>query len=125
MKVKCIRLLDARGEVESASSWLTIGQVYHVMSIFMNQQSGLSYRIVSNDRDPGFASMAYQNASSFEVISSKLPSNWRVRILGNSAIDISPEAWQQDGFIEAFYDRDPSAYSVFERERDIIRSEEP
>jgi hypothetical protein len=39
--------------------------------------------------------------------------------------NISPEAWQQHGFLEAFYDRSPDTYSIFERERDIILSEDP
>jgi hypothetical protein len=125
MKVKCTQLLNESGAPESDSPWLTIGQTYHVMSIFMDQQSGLRYRIISSERDPGFATMAYQSAKSFEVVSKKVPSNWNVRILDNAAIDISPVAWQQPGFIESFYDRDPDAYTVFERERDIIRAEDP
>jgi hypothetical protein len=125
MKVKCTQLFDASGAPESASAWLTIGQTYHVMSILMDQQSGLRYRIISSERDPGFATMAYHSAKSFDVVSKKTPSNWNVRILDNAAIDISPEAWQRAGFLESFYDRDPDAYALFERERDIIRAEDP
>jgi hypothetical protein len=125
MKVKCTNLFDAKGRVADSSPWLTIGRVYHVMSIFMDQQSGLRYRIISHDRDPGFATMGYQSAKSFELISTIIPSNWKIGILEDSAIDISPEAWQQHGFLEAFYDRNPDTYSIFERERDIILSEDP
>jgi hypothetical protein len=125
MKVKCTSLFNAKGEMVDSSPWLTVGRVYHVMSIFMDQQSGLRYRIISNERDPGFATIGYQSAKSFEVVSGVVPSNWRIRILENSAIDVSPTSWQQNGFLEAFYDRDPEAYLVFERERDIIRTEDP
>ena len=125
MKVKCVKLVDVNGDPVEFSPWLTISRVYHVMGIFMDQQSGLRYRIISQDRDPGFATMAYQDAGLFEVVSDIIPSNWRIRILNNSTIDISPAAWQQNGFLEAFYNRDQSSYPIFERERDAVFREDP
>lgn len=61
--------------------------------------------------------------TAFEVISEKVPSNWR-KWKSMNAFGMGPEAWQAPGFLEAFYDHDPATYSNFERERDIILSEE-
>ncbi len=33
MKVKCIRILNIYGEDVELSPWITVGRVYHVMSI--------------------------------------------------------------------------------------------
>ena len=69
--------------------------------------------------------MGYHSADCFEIVSDVIPSNWRVKIYKMSDIDISPAAWQEHGFLETFYDADPTVYPIFERERDIILSEDP
>jgi hypothetical protein len=124
MKVKCIRLLNADGEEVESSSWLTLGHVYHVMGIYVAPDGRRSFRIISRNPEREWPQMGYQNAQCFEVISEKVPSNWRE--WGNkSACGIGPEAWQTPGFLEAFYDHDPATYPIFERERDIILREDP
>jgi hypothetical protein len=125
MKVKCVRILDSAGKEIESSPWLTLGRIYHVMTIYIESDKRRSYRIISNNRDPGFATMGYHSAECFEIVSDVIPSNWRVKIYKMADIDISPEAWQVPGFLEDFYDADPKAYSIFERERDVILSEDP
>lgn len=125
MKVKCVRLLNADNKEVEFSPWLTLGRTYHVMGISVEPSRGRRYQIISHDRDPGFATMGYHAAECFEIVSDVIPSNWRVKIYKMSYIDISPEDWQVPGFLEAFYDADPSAYPIFERERNIIRQEDP
>jgi hypothetical protein len=125
MKVICVRLLNADNlEVESMP-WLSLGRVYHVMSIYIESNGARSYRIISNDVDAGFATMGYHFAECFKIISDVIPSNWKVRVCNMSDIDISPEAWQAPNFFEDFYDANPAAYLVFQRERDFILSEDP
>ncbi len=125
MKVKCVRLLNSDDkEVESSPS-LTLGRIYHVMGIYIEPKRGRRFQIISNNRDPGFATMGYHSAECFEIVSDVIPSNWRVKIYKMADIDISPEAWQVPGFLEDFYDADPKVYSIFERERDVILSEDP
>lgn len=125
MKVKCIRLLDWNGREVETSPWLTLARIYHVMGISIGSDKRCHYQIISNDRDPGFAAMGYHSADCFEIVSDVIPSNWRVKIYKMSDIDISPSAWQEPGFLESFHEADPDTYPIFERERDIIRKEDP
>lgn len=60
----------------------------------------------------------------FNVVSNFIPSNWQ-EWEDRGISGISPLAWQEVGFSEAFYDHDPSVYPIFERERDIILREDP
>lgn len=69
--------------------------------------------------------MGHHRAECFEIVSTVVPTNWRLKIMEDGAISIAPKSWQAPGFLETFYDRDPSAYSVFERERDLILKEDP
>ena len=68
--------------------------------------------------------MGSHQAECFEVVSDVVPSNWRTMVYPGIT-DISPAAWQEHGFYEAFSDHDPATYPIFERERDIILSEDP
>lgn len=124
MKIRCIRLLDADGREVEFSSWLTLGRIYHVMSIFVDQDDRRSYGIINSHPEGEWPQMGSHQAECFEVVSDIVPSNWREwKSAGCSGV--SPAAWQADNFYEAFYDHDPATYSIFERERDIILSEDP
>jgi hypothetical protein len=125
MKVKCVKLVDARGREVNDSAWLTLERVYPVLGIFVDPDGRRSYQIITNDRDPGFAAMVCPSAECFEIVSTTVPSNWRLKIRENGVMSIAPGAWQEPGFLEAFYDRDPAVYPIFERERDLILSEDP
>ncbi|MGO3741124.1 hypothetical protein [Kerstersia sp.] len=125
MKVKCVRFLDENGNIKSDSAWLTIGQTYHVMEIYISSSRACRYRIISNHKDPGFFSMGLHPAECFEITSDIIPSNWKMKIHKMSAIEISPARWQENNFLEDFYDADPAVYPIFEAERDIIMREDP
>lgn len=124
MKVKCIRLLNAYGEEVEFSPWLTLGRVYHVLSISIDQNGKRSYGIVSGFREGEWPQMGSHQEECFEVVSDVVPSNWRTMVY-QGITDISPAAWQEPGFYEAFSDHDPATYPIFERERDIILREDP
>lgn len=124
MKVKCIQLLDADGLVVEYSPWLCLGRIYHVMEIYVEPDGVRSYSIISCHPEGEWPQMGYQRAECFEVISETVPSNWCDWINENAA-GTSPAAWQIPGFREAFYAHDPTAYPIYERERDIIRQEDP
>lgn len=125
MKVKCIRLLDLDGNEVNHSPWLTLGSIYHVLSVFMGSDGKRSYTIVTHERDGEWPSMGGYQAECFEVVSTVVPSNWRVWVHESSAIGISPPAWQSPRFNEGFFDHDPATYPVFVREREIILREDP
>jgi hypothetical protein len=124
MKVKCIRLLDADGREVEFSPWLTLGRIYHVMSIYMDANGQRSYGVISHHPKGEWPQLVRHQAECFEIVSSVVPSNWR-EWKDETATGVSPAAWQDGSFCEGFYDHDPVTYPIFERERDIILSEDP
>ncbi|RZI84074.1 MAG: hypothetical protein EOP38_10365 [Rubrivivax sp.] len=124
MKVKCVRLLDHEGNEVMSSPWLKLGKIYHVLSIFIDAAGNRRFGVDSQPLGE-WPSSAEHQAECFEVVSTAVPSNWRVWIHESSAIGISPQSWQVAGFAEALFEHDPSAYLVFEQERQVILAEEP
>jgi len=125
MKVRCVRLLDHKGAEVLSSPWLTIGQTYQVLSISIDANGKRSFGIVTSELPgewPGFGS---HQAECFEIVSTVVPSNWRVWIHDSSAMGISPAAWQVPGFAEALFEHDPTTYPIFEHERQVILNEDP
>ncbi|GAB7129749.1 hypothetical protein JCM19000A_42570 [Silvimonas sp. JCM 19000] len=125
MKVKCTRLLDSEGREVINSPWLTLGQTYHVLSIFINPDGKRSYAIVGCEKDGEWPSMVAHQSECFEIVSTVAPSNWRAWIHESAAIGLSPLAWQDPGFNEGFFDHDPATYRIFVREREIMLREDP
>lgn len=124
MKVKCIRILNAEGHEVESSPWLTLGHVYHVLSMSIDSDGKRSFGITSGYREGEWPHIGSHRQECFEVVSNIEPSNWRATVV-QGITDISPAAWQKNGFYEAFSDRDPVTYPIFQRERDIILSEDP
>lgn len=124
MKVKCIRLLDSDGRDVEFSPWLTLGRVYHVLSMSIDQNGKRSYGIISGFRAGQWPQIVGFQEECFEVVSDVVPSNWHTMVYPTFT-DISPAAWQEPGFYEAFSDHDPATYPIFEREREIILGEDP
>ena len=125
MKVKCIKLLGLNRNIVESSNWLEIGAVYHVITIYIDLFKGVSYRIINSDSDSIVSGMGIQDASAFEIVSDVIPASWKVKVLKNTAITISPLAWQKNGWWEAFYEDDPVAHTEFEREYNLILAEDP
>lgn len=125
MKVRCIKLLNLEGEEIDSSSWMRIGEIYHVLSIFIDQSGKRSFAIVANQRVGEWPTMVSHPAECFEIVSTVVPSNWSPWIHSSSAIGISPVAWQDPAFAENFFDHDPQTYQIFEREQKIILQEDP
>lgn len=124
MKVKCVRILNADGSEVEFSPWLTMGRVYHVLSMSIDPHGKRSYGITSGYREGEWPHMGSHQQQCFEVVSDIVPSNWRTTVC-RGFTDISPAAWQENGFYEAFADHDPATYPIFQREREIILSEDP
>lgn len=120
MKIKCVKYINSDGAETNTSAWLNIGKNYHVMGIYIDPNCVKYFQLISNDVDPGFATMGYHHAAAFEIVTTSLPVNWHVKIYLNGAINISPKSWQVDGFMEDFYNRDPLANEIFEFEKQKI-----
>ena len=118
MKVKSI-YNEFTKKYEKESSWITIGKEYIVLGLTIRLNE-ITY-LIATDQDEMPAS---QNAIQFEIISGKIPSNWKI-IPGEFAfLFILPSAWCEPGIMEAFYDQDPEALKIYKREAMIIYQEE-
>lgn len=103
---------------------MSIGRTYHVLSIFIDHKGKRYYTITGYEREDEWPHMAGHLAECFEIVSTIVPSNWRPW-LTESAIGISPLAWQDPNFSEALFNRDPASIQIFVGERDLILSEDP
>ena len=64
MKVKCCQLLDEEtGDTLESSSWLTIGRIYHALSIHMEAGGKLDFRLIGNDG----TTPAFHDAEQFQA----------------------------------------------------------
>jgi hypothetical protein len=121
MKVKCVNIYNEHTkEYQTASPWLTIGKEYIVLHIIVHHDK-VFYQILddSSDKAPGL-----HRAEQFEIVSNKIPRNWKI-FSGNLALfTIEPEAWREPGFWERCFDGDPQALEIYKREARIILEEE-
>lgn len=124
MKVKCVRYFDSQRRPAGESAWLTLGKIYHVMGMRTESGRRPEYLIVANDMDPAFAAMGYHPSESFEVVSDITPPNWEKVVSGDLERTL-PGSWFVPGFFQKFHDGDPTAYSIYERERDVIMNCDP
>ena len=119
MKVRCIQLLDSTGHPEEKSHWLTLGKVYHVMTLTFGTQKKWLLRLIGDGRN----GLALFPLEQFEIVSSNIPAAWVIR-WEKGVFELSPEPWNQPGFWERYYERDPDAIRVFEEEsRRIIQQD--
>lgn len=122
MKVKCIAISDD-GSAE-LSPWLTLGEVFHVLSLESGLNGEVWFRILANEQSVGPESLGLHSADNFEVITNFRPSNWRNRVIGGE-LESSPAAWQVDGFWGALYDGEENAALTFAKEFNLMLGEEP
>ncbi|MCA8505622.1 hypothetical protein LGN13_28410, partial [Burkholderia multivorans] len=93
MKVKCVRLLDAFGREVASSPWLTLGRIYHVVTVEIDATGKRRYGLVTSEKAGEWPSMGEHQAECFELVSATVPSNWRSKIDANGTISIAPGAW--------------------------------
>jgi hypothetical protein len=125
MKVKFVKLIDINGNKIQHSQWLSLNNTYHVLSITIESSGNRLYELVSYHKDGEWPISALHNADEFEIVSIKIPSNWQFWLDENGNMGAAPKKWLENGFYEAFYDRDPAVYDIFENERNIIIQEDP
>ena len=89
MKVQCEKIVDDEtGEVTDRDSWLTVGKVYDVLSVFINENSVTEYRLIADD---GYTPALFK-ANQFKIVCSALPSNWVANSGLNSYFELTPES---------------------------------
>lgn len=122
MRVKCINIFNQfTKKFVSTSNSLTIGKEYLVIALEINSEKRLFYRILNDD--PRGDSALYES-SQFKIVSDIIPSNWRVTQHEAGTITFSPSAWRVLGFWEDFYEYNPEAKKIYDKELKIILDEE-
>jgi hypothetical protein len=121
MKVRCIKLIDSRGNPQESSPRLTLGKVYHVLEVVQDTHSRWLLRVAGD----GTNGVAVFQLEQFEIVSPKVPDAWIVVWDAKGGFALTTEAWSQSGYWERFYDRDPEARKVFEEEKTKIVGAEP
>lgn len=121
MKARCIKLIDSRGNPQERSSWLTLGNVYHVLEVVQDTHKRWLLRVVAD----GVNGVALFQLEQFEIVSPKIPDVWIVVWNAKGGFALTTKAWSQAGFWEAYYDRDPSALGKFEDGKKQIVDADP
>ena len=121
MRVKCSEIINEHTkQIQASSHWLTLGKEYLVLSMEICDNE-ISYLLI-DDSNNGVPGLHY--ASQFEVMSNKIPTNWKINPGTLNIFTLGPQAWEEDEFWERCYDGDLDAIKVFKREATIIMNEE-
>ncbi len=121
MIVRCLRILDPTTRKERKSSQsLTVGKRYIVLSIHIEVNGNIKFQVL---RDDGYTP-TFHAAEQFDIMSSKIPDNWHVDFLPGSYFSLCPKAWARVGFWDDYFDGDPEAEAIFDREKEAIFSGE-
>ncbi len=122
MKVKCVRFLDGMtGQEKDYSSFLTIGQTYHVLEMYSVLHGRTKVRVLGKEVD----TPAIFDLRQFEVVSPKIPPGWALVPYDDGSFVLGPEPWMRPGFWEKYFDKEDAAMGVFEDEQRKIVDFEP
>jgi hypothetical protein len=120
MKVRCKHIFnDQTQQYEKMNSWLTIEKDYIVLAVVVRKDS-TSFLIVSDSN----GKPVLQNASQFEVLTKKIPSNWQITAGDLELLVLEPKSWGEPGFWQDCYEHDPKAMEMYKREASVIFAEE-
>jgi hypothetical protein len=118
MKLRCVRIIDEKtGRIQERSPWLTVGKVYHALSVFLDERKTLLVRMVGDDG----VTPALYGLDQFEVVSPKISSSWVID-WHDGVFQLAPARWLTPGFWERYFDGEREALLMFDEER--RRSEE-
>ncbi len=121
MKVECIKITDPEtGSFIEKNSWLTVGNVYQVLSVLIADSSSVEYRLLSDD---GYTPGIYE-ASQFKILSNKLALSWVCNYEDGVYFELAPKPWIRSGFWEDYFDGEPEAINIFNLEKKKIFQEE-
>lgn len=119
MKIQCEKIInDETSGARDKDSWLTVGKVYDVLAMAMSENGVIEYRLIADDD----YTPALFKANQFKIVCPVLPSNWIASRESKSYFELAPESWLRTGFWEEYFDREPSAISLFETEKEKIIS---
>lgn len=110
MKVRCIKIIDEfKRTEEDASPWLTKGDIYTVIGIFVVGRGEQKFLLAPKKADdPGLFSV-----SQFEVVDLNIPTCWRVALDRYGNLQIAPEELLDDTFWDRFNEGNSEAMRLF------------
>lgn len=103
------------------SAWLTVGRIYHVLSIVLDIHGRWLLRLVG-DAEPGVGLFPLQQ---FEIVSATIPNSWIVTWNSQGVFELTTKAWNEPGFWERYFDHDFDANREFECEKEKIVAADP
>ena len=89
MKVRCVNLLNVAGRPVATSPWLTVGAVYHVLSIMLLNNETWQVRIATD----GDGALGLFPLRQFEVVSAAVPPSWVVSS-ADDCFELAPQEWR-------------------------------
>ena len=114
MLVKCVKIYDASLNIETNQNhWLTVGKTYFVLEVLAREEFN-EYRLL-DDKDQACNPGVYRSWQ-FEVVDSRMPSNWEVNQETPNSLIIGPKPWQEPDFWERFYQRESKQEDLFNQE---------
>ncbi len=112
MIVRCIEILDAFDEPDSATTndWLTVGGTYPVLEIHCTPKKMLLRLLADDGMTPILVA-----ASAFSLVDGSVPAGWRIRVHEADAptLTIGPQEWA-GSFWTRFFDNDAAAQALFD-----------
>ena len=129
MIVRCSSTLSPLGDELTHYEEITIGDDYVVLTIYAAPERDVLLRVLGVKpelRWPTRGIPPLWRSQMFELLSSEIPSNWRVEIDPGGAVRLEPESWLRPGFWEDLVDwstQSESAQRDFDRELQIILDE--
>lgn len=111
MKVVCRRIESATtDEAITTNPWLTVGREYDVLEVVAYPGGEILFRLLGDDQAGG---PGLWDSRLFMANSTEVPASWVASVDDEGAVRLGPEAWQRDGFWEAYFDGEPAAVDDF------------
>lgn len=101
-----------KGMLQGAGS-LKEGREYVVLEVFIPEGKSPLFRVEFIDGEDS----ALFDSRLFAVTSHEIPPSWKYFQLETGSVSLCPDAWNQVGFWEEFYDRKRAACEIYEAER--------
>jgi hypothetical protein len=120
MKVRCTKLIDSGGTPQGTSTWLTLGKIYHVLSVVLDIHATWYLRL-RGDVEHGVGLFPL---TQFEIVSARIPRLWTIT-WNNGVFELTTEQWARPNFWERFYEHDVDAVRIFDRESMKIIDDDP
>ena len=126
LKVIVSKILSSDGSVSHSESWFKVGEIYHVLAINICQNGWRTYVLDDSLRRKNYwPTFASHRAECFNILSTKIPSNWQFWIDPSGECGVSPKSWQDGGVSEALHDHNELFRELFEKETALIYTEDP